>query len=287
VKERAKELQVLKKKYKKWGKEDEKRIKEAFVVLVEGELECVKSLEISNELVNDFRASAYSLLSSRMHYDKVAENACIYIPVPRTIYYKFVHPQLKNVRNWMAHIGDWSQPHYRHRILSNLDSISELRLLFGDAFVTPLQTAEICGYNSNVNKGDLNGFVSILNYNNDFKFSYNHNAQRLKFTFSYLSYRWAMGENSEKKLQLWNGDEDKNGVHTPGYPVIGHQVKIFWKSFGTWHAATVRRWSRKKLQWQWQKICSKNGKSCLTHAKPKQNCMRNCKDKVCFIYSGY
>jgi len=118
--------------------------------------------------------------------------------------------------------------------------------LFGDEFVSPLQIPDISGYNSNQSKGVLCGFLHFLNYSKPFKFSFDHNSQRLKFTFSYIAYCLV---NEEKKLCPWTGDEEDIGVTTPNFPMKGHWVRVFWENLGSWHLATVKRWSSNEKKW--------------------------------------
>jgi len=170
-KERAKELQALKKKYKHWGKAEEAKIKRDFETLVQLEVERAKGVQIAKELIEDFQNSANTLLYSRMKPDHIGEDAWIKIAVPRTLFYGFVYPLLKDIRFWSAHYGDWSQPFYRHRLIGSVRNIKGLRALFGDKFVVPGQAPELSGYNSDLSVGELHGYLLFLNYNRHFKFS--------------------------------------------------------------------------------------------------------------------
>jgi hypothetical protein len=67
----------------------------------------------------------------------------------------------------------------------------------------------------------------------------------LKFSFSYLIYRWLDGP----QLLLENADDKEFGVSTGGFPVVGLRVKVFWKSFNMYYEATVKRWSKSRNQW--------------------------------------
>ena len=107
-----------------------------------------------------------------MKYDHAGDNAYIYIGVSRTLYYGFIHRQLKNIRIWMAHVGNWAEPNFQKRILANLDSITELCKVFGNHFVAPFQLGEVGGnYNSNPENGEVCGFIHLLDYTSGFKFS--------------------------------------------------------------------------------------------------------------------
>jgi hypothetical protein len=107
-----------------------------------------------------------------MHYDKVGDGAYFYLGVPRTLYYGFIHHQVKNVRIWMAHVGNWAVPIYQKRIVSTLDTIADLRKIFGKQFVAPLQVGEVGGdYNSNPANGEVCGFIHFLDYTKSFTLS--------------------------------------------------------------------------------------------------------------------
>jgi len=171
MKARTKELAALKKKYKHWGKPEESKIKQDFDTLVTAELERAKNVAVPKHLIDDFQSAAHSLLCSRMKYDRCTDNAWIRIAVPRTLFYSFVYPHLKNVWHWSAHHGDWSQANYRHRVCASLEKIKHVRCLFGDLFVAPLQQPELSGYNADPNSGEVSGFISFLDYTKVFKFS--------------------------------------------------------------------------------------------------------------------
>lgn len=72
--------------------------------------------------------------------------------------------------------------------------------------------------------------------------------QILKFSFSYLIYRWVSIEGTPT-LQLENNEEAAFGMNGKGFPVIGLRVKIFWKDWGDSFTATVKRWSTKHSKW--------------------------------------
>ena len=63
--ERRKELAALKRKYKRWGKKEEREIKDSFKKVVEAELERTSNTLIPVTLVNDFQAAAQKTLFSR------------------------------------------------------------------------------------------------------------------------------------------------------------------------------------------------------------------------------
>jgi len=63
--ERKRELAALKTKYKHWGKEEEAKIKQDFVALVEAELERTQNTQIPVLLVTDFQSAAQRNLHSR------------------------------------------------------------------------------------------------------------------------------------------------------------------------------------------------------------------------------
>jgi len=46
-----------------------------------------------------------------------------------------------------------------------------------------------------------------------------------------------------------NGDEEKCGHETSGFPAIGQRVSIFWSVFGSSYTATVKRWSQRLSKW--------------------------------------
>jgi len=101
----------------------------------------------------------------------IGKNAQIFLPVPRTLFYTFVYPKLSNIKHWVVHYGDWALMTYLHRLISSIASIAELRSIFGDAFVAPRTCAELDGYNDNLEKGELSGYLLFLDYNLGFKIS--------------------------------------------------------------------------------------------------------------------
>jgi len=56
-------------------------------------------------------------------------------------------------------------------------------------------------------------------------------------------------EQSERKLLAWNANDEVAGVDSHGYPMKGHRVKVFWENLGSWHKATVKRWSDREKKW--------------------------------------
>jgi len=206
-----------------------------------------KNKRCSIDLVTDFQNSALQTLCSRMR----AENLCdgyIMIPVPRTVYYTFVYPKLNDVRFWSAHYGDWAIPQFRTRVVGSVNTLRGLRKIFGARFVKPKQQQELSGYNSDLKNGALCGYLLFLNYHNMFTFSYNHQNQVLKFSFSYLIYRW-LEELGNTTLQLENGNESEFGVHTAGFPAKGLRVQIWWSTLEESYKATVKRWSTNSNTW--------------------------------------
>jgi hypothetical protein len=72
--------------------------------------------------------------------------------------------------------------------------------------------------------------------------------QTLKFSFSYLTYRWLCPQGVPM-LRLENDEEKEFGVFTKGFPVVGLRVRIFWTSWGESYYATVKRWSSTNNAW--------------------------------------
>jgi hypothetical protein len=70
----------------------------------------------------------------------------------------------------------------------------------------------------------------------------------IKFSFSYLIYRW-VSRQGIRNLVLQNGEDSNYGPLSPGFPVVGQRVKVFWSNYNEWFAATVQRWSSHKKQW--------------------------------------
>jgi len=178
----------------------------------------------------------------------IGKRAQIFVQVPRTFFYAFVYPKLSKVRHWVAHYGDWARQTYRHRLIGDVNTISDLRNIFGDLFVGPLTCAEIGGYNDDLTKGELCGHMLFLDYEKGFKLSYNHDKQRLKFVFDYIVYRWNE-ENGRRVLDPQNRNASEVGVDTKGFPVEGLRVKVFWVLWQSWHVATVHRWSINQGKW--------------------------------------
>ena len=101
----------------------------------------------------------------------IGKNTQIFFQVPRTLFYAFVYPKLSNIKHWVAHYGDWASMTYRHRLISRVDGIAELRNIFGDLFVAPRTVAELDGYNNDLQKGPLCGYMLFLEYHQSFTLS--------------------------------------------------------------------------------------------------------------------
>jgi len=199
------------------------------------------------DLVEDFQSGASQTLCARMRFDNLGVGY-IMLPVPRTVYYSFVYKHLRQTCFWSAHYGDWALPQFRTRLVGSIKSLEELHAVFGPQFVKPKQQADLGGYNCDLEKGPLCGYLLFLDNNKTFTFSYNHTHQVLKFSFSYLIYCWHEVDGTPG-LRLENGNEDEHGACTKRLPVLGLRVRIWWSSLGESHVATVKRWSDRHKSW--------------------------------------
>jgi len=203
----------------------------------------------SRDLIKDFQSLSLDTLHSRMREENLGKEAYIMIPVPRSIFYSFVYPQLHGVHFWHAHYGDWAHPRFQTRLIGSINRLVNLRRIFGLPFVRPRAQPDLSGYNTDPKKGPVCGYLLFLEKGlKGFGFSYNHRQQTLKFTFSYLTYRWC-SKDGAKTLNLRNAEEESHGCETKGFPVIGQRVRIFWIAWNESYAATVKRWSKTHRKW--------------------------------------
>jgi len=68
LKQRVRKRLEEKKKYKSWGKPEERKIKIAFIKTIEDAVEKHKDSEITSSLVDDFQKSAIDALTRRFDF---------------------------------------------------------------------------------------------------------------------------------------------------------------------------------------------------------------------------
>jgi len=95
-----------------------------------------KSSALPVNIVADFQDLVVKALHSRMKADQLGYHASIRINVPRTLFYGHVCPRLEQRHFWSAHYGDWSAVSFRTRLIGRLSSITGLKRVFGDLFVS-------------------------------------------------------------------------------------------------------------------------------------------------------
>jgi len=239
-------VQDAKKKYKTWSNKEGKQVKKKQEQEICTFIRRFKSSECPEALVEDFQSSALQILCSRMRSENLGQGY-IMISVPRTVYYSFIYPRLDATHFWSAHYGDWALARFRTRVIS-VCSTDTLHNVFGGRFVQPKEQPDLGGYNNDPKKGPLCGYLLFLNSTNTFTLSYNHTHQVLKFSFTYLTYRWCEVGTS-RSLSLENGHDTEFGLMSPGFPVIGLRVRVWWKSWEESYNATVKRWSKKHKKW--------------------------------------
>jgi len=177
-----------------------------------------------------------------MSGNKLGNKALIVADVPKTIFFGHVVPKLTRTSFSHVRYGDWSIPRFCMRFVGSVSGITDLIPILGDSFVAPRTIPELSGYNGDPAKGATAGHVLLLNsYRSWYTFMYDLDKQRMQFQFSYLSYCWTAGQLIPQNTEIT--------INSRKCPLVGLTVDVFWPLYGTWHTATVRRWSKKKKTW--------------------------------------
>lgn len=71
----------------------------------------------------------------------------------------------------------------------------------------------------------------------------------MKFCWSYLTFRWTCTNGTTPQLNGRNCCDMERGVTSPGFPIVGVNVQIFWITCNQWFEGTVKRWSTRKRTW--------------------------------------
>jgi len=94
-----------------------------------------------------------------MQEENLGKEAYIMIPIPRSIFYSFVYPQLHGVHFWHAHFGDWAHPRFQTRLIGSIYGLVDLWHIFG---LQPRAQPNLSGYNTDPKKGPVCGYLLFL-----------------------------------------------------------------------------------------------------------------------------